>query len=87
MARGRLPSLPLPPKVWARVARELMLSPRQKEIVELILRNQCDKQIMAATGLKHPTLRTHCRRIFERTGAADRYELLILVMRLSHQLE
>jgi DNA-binding CsgD family transcriptional regulator len=84
MAASRMPVLPLPPDKWNRIAESLKLSPRQKRIAELILRNQCDKQIVSALGGKLPTLRTQLKRIFHRTGVADRKELVLLICRMSH---
>jgi DNA-binding NarL/FixJ family response regulator len=84
MARNHLSPLPLPPHKWDRIARSLKLAPRQKQIAELILRNWSDKQIVAETGLGHPTIRTYIKRIFDRVGVADRHELVLLILRLSH---
>lgn len=86
MAPLKLPPLPLPLKQWNDIAKELNLSPQQKRIVELILRNACDKQIAAAMGRGKPTIRTHLDRIFRRLEVEDRGELVLLVFRLSHGL-
>jgi len=53
-------------------------------IVELILRNRCDKQIAAAMGLKKPTVRTYMQRIFTRLDVSDRVELVLKLCALSH---
>jgi DNA-binding NarL/FixJ family response regulator len=79
-----LPPLPLPAEKWHALAQELELSPRHKRIVELILRNRCDKQIVADLGIAHSTLRTHITRIFGRLGVSDRVELVLLLFSLSH---
>ena len=70
---------PLNPREWARTARELRLSPRQAQIVELILHAKRDKQIAAALSMTLPTLRTHLGRVFERLGVTDRVELVLHV--------
>ena len=85
MAPLHLPPLPLPQKLWNNIARELELSPQQKRIVELILRNACDKQIAIALGRGKPTIRTHLDRVFRRLHVEDRGELVLLIFRLSHQ--
>jgi DNA-binding NarL/FixJ family response regulator len=83
MTRSDLPPLPLPPDKWNRIAAALKLCPRMKELAELILRNQSDKQIVAETGLGHPTVRSYLKRTFERAGVGDRHELVLLILRLS----
>jgi DNA-binding CsgD family transcriptional regulator len=78
------PPFPLSEERWGTIAAALKLSPRQKEIVELILRNQSDKQIALAVGIKQGTLRTQMERIFDRTGTASRLSLVLLILRISH---
>ena len=86
MPVSSLAPLPLPPEKWNQLGQALRLSPQQKRIVELILRNRCDKQIAADMGLGHSTLRTYITRIFHRTGVSDRVELILLVFALSHDI-
>lgn len=81
----RLPPLPLPTSQWDRIAKALRLSPRQKQIAELILQNHCDKQIVATLGSRMGTVRTQIHRIFDRTGVTDRQELVLLICRMSHE--
>ena len=80
-------ALPLPPDKWREVLRGLHLPPRQERIVELILRNQCDKQIAADLVLKVPTVRTYMHRIFVRLDVSDRLELVLRLFALSHGLD
>jgi DNA-binding NarL/FixJ family response regulator len=84
MTADDLPPLPLPPPIWDRIANSLQLPPQQKRIVELILRNRCDKQIAADMQLCRPTVRTYLSRIFSRLQVSDRQELVLLVFRMSH---
>jgi DNA-binding NarL/FixJ family response regulator len=86
MAPLNLPPLPLPLKQWNQIAKQLELSPQQKRIVELILRNACDKQIAASLGRGKPTIRTHLDRIFRRLNVDDRGDLVLLIFRMSHGL-
>jgi DNA-binding NarL/FixJ family response regulator len=55
----------------------LRLSPKQKEIITLLLEAKSDKQIAESMRLALPTVRTHLSRLFTRTGAADRVELVL----------
>jgi DNA-binding CsgD family transcriptional regulator len=64
---------------WERVVALLGLSPQQARIVALILEGKPDKQIAREMGVRVPTVRTYLTRIFQRTGAADRVELVLRV--------
>jgi len=87
MAAHDLPSLPLSPEKWQALVLSLHLPPKQERIVELILRNQCDKQIAAVMGLKLPTICTYKSRIFDRLGVSDRIELVLLLFAMSHGID
>jgi DNA-binding NarL/FixJ family response regulator len=87
MASENLPPLPLPIEKWNQLVATLKLPPQQIRIVELILRNYCDKQIAAALGLKVPTVRTYLHRIFERLRVSDRLELVLRLFELSHHTD
>lgn len=84
MAAHNLPPLPLPPEKWQEIAQALKLSKRHKKIVELILRNRCDKQIAATLGISESTVRTHLDRIFRRLGVDGRQGIVLIVFRMSH---
>jgi DNA-binding NarL/FixJ family response regulator len=84
MANPNADNLPLPPEKWRQITDALRLPPQQIRIVELILRNFCDKQIAAAMGLKVPTIRTYLTRIFHHMGVSDRIELVLRVCAMSH---
>lgn len=68
---------------WVEIAGYLELSPRQADIVALILRGKRDKQIAAALDLSVPTVRTYLSRIFSRMGVQDRVELILRVVAVS----
>jgi DNA-binding NarL/FixJ family response regulator len=87
MASEHIPPLPLPAEKWNQLVATLKLPPQQIRIVELILRNRCDKQIAAALGLKVPTVRTYLHRIFERLRVGDRLELVLRLFELSHRTD
>jgi DNA-binding NarL/FixJ family response regulator len=84
MAEQNIPELPLPPEKWRQLIKALPLPPQQIRIVELILRNCCDKEIAAALGLKVPTIRTYLQRIYQRLGVSDRVELILRLFAMSH---
>jgi DNA-binding NarL/FixJ family response regulator len=86
MAGQNNPELPLPHALWTQLVETLHLPPQQIRIVELILRNRCDKQIAAALGIKVPTLRTYVQRIYLRMSVSDRQELVLKLFALSHGL-
>jgi DNA-binding NarL/FixJ family response regulator len=86
MTARKLPPLPLPLDKWASLLSALQLPLRQQRIVELILRNQCDKQIADMMGLKVPTVRTYKTRIFHRLDVSDRVELILFLFALSHDI-
>jgi len=84
MAEQSIPDLPLPPDKWRQLLERLQLPPQQIRIVELILRNCCDKQIAAELGLKVPTVRTYLQRTYVRVGVGDRVELILRLFAMSH---
>ena len=64
---------------WARAIQSLNLCPQQARLVELLLRGKRDKEIAATMGLSIATVRTYLRRLFDRTGADDRMNLLLKI--------
>jgi len=84
MVKPAHPPFPLPNERWHEIAIKLNFSPKQTRVVELILRNQCDKQIEAILNMPHSTLRTHLDRIFQKASVSDRQELILLLCALSH---
>ena len=74
----------LSPAEWDLVATSLRLTPRQKQIVELILLAKKDKEITAELKMNASTLRTQITRIFARTDSVDRvFQLLCRRLRKS----
>jgi len=71
----------------ASVTRRLALTPRQAEIVALLLQAKRDKQIAFRLGLSVATVRMHLSRIFSELGVGDRVELVVLVMDTARQAE
>ena len=65
---------------WARTQQELELSPRQAEIVQLMLHGNGDKQIARKLHISVATVRTHMHRLFDKFDLNDRLELTLLVL-------
>jgi DNA-binding NarL/FixJ family response regulator len=80
------PPLPLDRNHWQAIFRAMQLSPRQAEVVEMLLRGMCDKQIAAAMGISEPTIRTYLDRIWARTRSHGRMELAMRVLAVSHEV-
>jgi DNA-binding NarL/FixJ family response regulator len=80
------PPLPLDPEHWQKVVNAIGLSEQQARIVELILRDLCDKQIAAVMGISESTIDTYMQRIGKRTGTSGRMQLAMRVLAVSHEV-
>jgi len=58
----------------SRGARGVNLSPRQKQVADLLATGMSNKQIARKIGLAEGTVKFHVMRIFERVGARNRTE-------------
>lgn len=58
------------------------LTPREREIVELVARGAKNKEIATALGITPGTVKVHLMHIFEKTGVKDRFELAMQGPRL-----
>lgn len=65
---------------WARTQQKLGLSPRQAQIITLILHGKTDKDIAQKLDISPATVRTHMRRLFDKFELNDRLELILLVL-------
>jgi len=70
---------------WALIEQDLRLSPRQAEIVRLIVLGMSDKQIGWQLGISFGTVRTHMGRLFQKCSVNDRFELLAHVYTRLHR--
>jgi DNA-binding CsgD family transcriptional regulator len=52
------------------------ISPREREIVELVLRGMNNPAIARTLFISVPTVKTHVQRIFQKVGVANRFELM-----------
>jgi FixJ family two-component response regulator len=53
-----------------------VLSPREFEIFNAIVKGKSDKEIASSLGISYWTVRTHVQQIFAKTGAINRRELM-----------
>jgi DNA-binding CsgD family transcriptional regulator len=65
---------------WEHTQQELGLSPRQAQIIHLMLQGKGDKQVAQELGISVATVRTHMRRLFDKFDLSDRLELTLLVL-------
>jgi two-component system NarL family response regulator len=68
-------SYTLPPNIAARLAQRRAapeLSPRELEVLLLIVKGNSNKEIGAALGLAENTVKNHVKMILEKLGVADR---------------
>ena len=57
---------------WCEIVTLSDLSPRQAQIVGLVIQSQQDKEITAALGISQSTLRSHLKEAKSRLQARDR---------------
>lgn len=60
---------------WNEIIRVASLSPRQAEIVGLVVQSRKDKEIAAALDIRCCTVRTHFEECKERLAAHDRMSI------------
>lgn len=70
LAYARRPSRTAPP-----------LSPRELEVVRLVVEGRSNDEIAASLGITAKTVETHLRRVFDRYGAQSRTELATRALR------
>lgn len=64
---------------WEELVRQIGLSPRQSQVVDLLFKGLGDKQIAAQLGISVHTLRTYFDRMFAKMDVGDRCELIVRV--------
>lgn len=69
----------LSPEEWRAIVASLMLSPRQAEVVGLVVQSNTDKEIATKLGIAKRTVRTHLDESKLRLGAIDRVGLTVRV--------
>ena len=56
-------------------------TPREEDIVRLLLAGESTQSITEKLGIAENTVRTHLKKVFEKTGARSRTELMARVLR------
>jgi DNA-binding NarL/FixJ family response regulator len=71
------PSLPplFSREEWYEIVRRLSLSPRQAQVVGLVIQSHKDKEIASVLNISHATVRTHICETKSRIVADDRVGL------------
>lgn len=67
-------------KAPAREANQLQISPRERQIVELVIAGCKNKEIARRLFISEKTVKNHLSNIFEKVGVSDRVELALYVM-------
>ena len=57
------------------------LTPRELEILQLIVDGHTNQQIAKTLGISEKTVKTHCSRLFQRLGVTDRTQAAVWAMR------
>ncbi len=57
------------------------LTPRELEILQLIVDGHTNQQIARTLGISEKTVKTHCSRLFQRLGVTDRTQAAVWAMR------
>lgn len=64
-------------QVPLRLHTRFRITPREREIIELICRGMKNREIAEALSITPGTVKVHLMHIFEKTGLKDRYELAL----------
>lgn len=67
------------PRAWSVSPQELGLTPRQGEILRLVLRGMPNKRIASTLGISEATVKEHITGILERLGVRNRVEVITLL--------
>jgi DNA-binding CsgD family transcriptional regulator len=74
------------PPVWtaehglsAAFIEKYEITPRERDVIEVLVRGKTDKEIAVKLNMKLNTVQTHLKNIYRKTGAAGRFALSALV--------
>lgn len=76
---------PVPPDPAAIIAERYKLSPRESEVLPLLLEGRTISRMMETLFISQGTVSTHIRHIYQKTGSANRQELIDLALRISEE--
>jgi len=62
-------------------ARKVRLSPRERQLIELLTQGLRNKEIAGRMNITEGTTKAYLSRLFEKTGAGDRLELAVYAMK------
>jgi DNA-binding NarL/FixJ family response regulator len=57
------------------------LSPREREVLQLLMGGRTNEQIARAIGRSYPTVRTHLANLYRKLGVNDRVSAAVYAMR------
>jgi DNA-binding CsgD family transcriptional regulator len=77
----------LSPEEWRSIVATLLLSPRQAEVVGLVMQSKTDKEIASTLGISKRTVRTHLEQSKSRLDAIDRVGLVCRVFEAFRRLK
>jgi FixJ family two-component response regulator len=63
------------------------LSPRERQVYDLVVRGKMNKRIAFELGTKERTIKAHRQRVMEKLGARSLPELVLIAERLGHSSE
>ena len=67
--------------VLAERTREPELTPREREVLRLLVAGKSNKEIKAALFLSTSTVKTHLSHLFEKLGASDRTQAVMTALK------
>jgi DNA-binding CsgD family transcriptional regulator len=67
-------------QAWIEIARSLVLSPRELEIVRGVFDDRTEFALAADLGISPHTVHTHIERLHQKLGVTDRVEVVMRIM-------
>jgi DNA-binding NarL/FixJ family response regulator len=67
--------------------RQVLLSPRQKDVLQLLVRGFKNKEIAWELGLSVGTVKAYLTTLFEKVGARDRFELALFGLKYLERVD
>jgi DNA-binding NarL/FixJ family response regulator len=75
------------PAEWAQIVLNLKLSPRQSQVVALLIGGMSDQEIAKSLGMAVRTVREHLTRAFRLLDVRDRVQLIVCVFSVFRQCD